>query len=451
MEKADTAPTYHPCTSLPLYLLTAFDAFLSLVCSGMLCHLPCPAPELSHGSTGPRAQRCDHCTRPWTLHWHFRGGHSHGTLRPCARRDPFGIPATSCVCTTPASPCPPLPLSVCAQMPRPKALAVRREDRRSHKMLPVAASDDEEDYSPRARGSRRPQQAVNDCAMIAWNNRTGAVQDEEPPSLGFVRMLAVGMCGIGGLALLAISLIDIVDEDLPRPVSHLRSGQHAHPAKRTGVHEGSAAYEGGARTSALSTDGSEISQSAVDRWAVLSSSPQGQASGLIQQAKSLASPPPLLRSHPEALLPRLQALLSPPSPPPPPPPYPPPPSPPPPPLLVAAASSPLPSPPPLPPPPSPSPPPSLPLPPPPVPPSPSGPPPAPPPELAAVGWEWEVKPDKNCWWDGHGSEEVDSPPGTAVATATTLEACKAACLASPNMGCDGVLWKARHIAAMHAS
>ena len=53
-----------------------------------------------------------------------------------------------------------------------------------------------------------------------------------------------------------------------------------------------------------------------------------------------------------------------------------------------------------------------------------------------------MKKDKNCWWDGHGAEEVDSPKGTAVATANTVEACKAACLSAPNYACEGVLWKA---------
>ena len=55
---------------------------------------------------------------------------------------------------------------------------------------------------------------------------------------------------------------------------------------------------------------------------------------------------------------------------------------------------------------------------------------------------WEKHPQRNCWWGGHGAEEVDSPKGTAVARATTVEACKEACIAVslPTLFCDGVLF-----------
>lgn len=64
----------------------------------------------------------------------------------------------------------------------------------------------------------------------------------------------------------------------------------------------------------------------------------------------------------------------------------------------------------------------------------------------------------NCWWDGHGAEEVDTPRGSAVQGVTTLAGCKAACVASDDDGsssawpvarramaankpfCDGVLF-----------
>jgi len=92
------------------------------------------------------------------------------------------------------------------------------------------------------------------------------------------------------------------------------------------------------------------------------------------------------------------------------------------------------SPPALPPPPStppPSPPPSA------LPPPPS---PSPPPPTLEV--TWEKLGGYNCWWGGHGSLEVDSPDGTAVAGATTVDKCKAACLESglPRT-CDGFLFQ----------
>ena len=55
---------------------------------------------------------------------------------------------------------------------------------------------------------------------------------------------------------------------------------------------------------------------------------------------------------------------------------------------------------------------------------------------------WEKHAQRNCWWNGHGAEEIDSPKGTAVARATTIEACQAACIdvSLPTLFCDGVLF-----------
>ena len=41
---------------------------------------------------------------------------------------------------------------------------------------------------------------------------------------------------------------------------------------------------------------------------------------------------------------------------------------------------------------------------------------------------WEVHPAKNCWWNGHGADEVDTPNGVSVPGIHTVKACKAACL-----------------------
>ena len=57
---------------------------------------------------------------------------------------------------------------------------------------------------------------------------------------------------------------------------------------------------------------------------------------------------------------------------------------------------------------------------------------------------WEEHKQTNCWWDGHGSEEVDSPKGSAVPGVTTVEACKDACVESDRRPgkplCDGVVF-----------
>jgi hypothetical protein len=84
----------------------------------------------------------------------------------------------------------------------------------------------------------------------------------------------------------------------------------------------------------------------------------------------------------------------------------------------------------------------------PLPPSPSPPPPPlpsplpsqPPPPRPPLSATWHHHPSKNCWWDGHGSQEVDSPNGTPVPGVTTLASCKAACLASDS--CEGIVVQA---------
>lgn len=52
---------------------------------------------------------------------------------------------------------------------------------------------------------------------------------------------------------------------------------------------------------------------------------------------------------------------------------------------------------------------------------------------------WTEFPAKNCWWGGHGAEEVDTPRGSAVSGVKTIDACKAACLDKTQ--CDGVLFQ----------
>ena len=87
-------------------------------------------------------------------------------------------------------------------------------------------------------------------------------------------------------------------------------------------------------------------------------------------------------------------------------------------------------------PPPPVPPPS---PPPPVrPPSPHRPPPSPPPPPPPL---WVAHGTYNCWWDGHGAEEVDTPQGTAVPSVHTLDGCFASCVSVPAFGCEGILFR----------
>ena len=77
-----------------------------------------------------------------------------------------------------------------------------------------------------------------------------------------------------------------------------------------------------------------------------------------------------------------------------------------------------------------------------LPPLPLPPSPPPPSPLSPVPVAWEKLEGKNCWWDGHGAEEVDLPKGSAVGGATTVEQCQAACV-ELNHGypreCDGIL------------
>ena len=58
---------------------------------------------------------------------------------------------------------------------------------------------------------------------------------------------------------------------------------------------------------------------------------------------------------------------------------------------------------------------------------------------------WQMYDSFNCWWDGHGAEEVDLPRGSYVPGVNTRAACLASCIDVPNWGCEGVLWsKAEH-------
>lgn len=52
---------------------------------------------------------------------------------------------------------------------------------------------------------------------------------------------------------------------------------------------------------------------------------------------------------------------------------------------------------------------------------------------------WSLHSNKNCWWDGHGAIEVDTQ-GQAVASADSVNACKAACVRAPNRGCEAILF-----------
>ena len=61
-------------------------------------------------------------------------------------------------------------------------------------------------------------------------------------------------------------------------------------------------------------------------------------------------------------------------------------------------------------------------------------------------------------WGGHGAQEVDNPPGTAVQGVTTLTECQAACARAPSHGCEAVLfsqdrrcYRKRHIDLHHCS
>ena len=59
---------------------------------------------------------------------------------------------------------------------------------------------------------------------------------------------------------------------------------------------------------------------------------------------------------------------------------------------------------------------------------------APPPPL------WQKYEGHNCYWDGHGSYEIDQPNGSPVAGVNTIDACLAACIEVPDFICEGVIW-----------
>ena len=79
---------------------------------------------------------------------------------------------------------------------------------------------------------------------------------------------------------------------------------------------------------------------------------------------------------------------------------------------------------------------------PPDPPSPRPPLIAEPPALPPPPPLWIRHSNLNCWWQGHGSDEVDSPRGTAVPRVHTLDACLTSCLQVPEYYCEAVLFNA---------
>ena len=54
------------------------------------------------------------------------------------------------------------------------------------------------------------------------------------------------------------------------------------------------------------------------------------------------------------------------------------------------------------------------------------------------GLMWAKHPLTNCWHDGHGAEEVDTPWGDPGSKGTTLEACQASCIQAP--ACEAVIF-----------
>lgn len=75
--------------------------------------------------------------------------------------------------------------------------------------------------------------------------------------------------------------------------------------------------------------------------------------------------------------------------------------------------------------------------PPPSPPPPSAPPSAPPP-VGPFDF-WQMVEGVNCFWGGHGADEVDEV-GANVPDVSTLVDCLRSCVRAPRFSCDGVLW-----------
>ena len=79
------------------------------------------------------------------------------------------------------------------------------------------------------------------------------------------------------------------------------------------------------------------------------------------------------------------------------------------------------------------------------PPSPHRPPPPwSPPPVTPLAY-WQVYEHTNCWWDGHGATEIDSPKGATVPGVDSLIACLRSCTSFPNYGCEAVLWDPTHL------
>ena len=69
-----------------------------------------------------------------------------------------------------------------------------------------------------------------------------------------------------------------------------------------------------------------------------------------------------------------------------------------------------------------------------------------PPHPDVTATSWVLHEQTNCWWGGHGAEEVDSPRGSDVPDVSTLPACKVACVSAASSGpsfCEGIVWAPR--------
>ena len=60
-------------------------------------------------------------------------------------------------------------------------------------------------------------------------------------------------------------------------------------------------------------------------------------------------------------------------------------------------------------------------------PQPCSPPPVAPPLPSSPAFGWSMHAGFNCWWSGHGAEEVDSPPGSTYPGVISPQACQQAC------------------------
>ena len=54
---------------------------------------------------------------------------------------------------------------------------------------------------------------------------------------------------------------------------------------------------------------------------------------------------------------------------------------------------------------------------------------------------WELHRGRNCWWGGHGADEIDVPAGSAVVGIDSLASCQASCVSLESFTCEGILWR----------